>query len=91
MKQMTYVTKNENSLTYDNCAMKPMNSNGKPRNETRAWKWNVEVWFNVKVHGWIFNENVYVAACMEVRRTAFLFGGWLWTAPQSLSRDGSEP
>ena len=31
-------TKNENSLPYDNCAMKPMNSNGKPRNETRAWK-----------------------------------------------------
>ena len=22
---------------------------------------------------------------MEVRRTAFLFGGWLWTAPQSLT------
>ena len=38
-----------------------------------------------KMHGWIFNENVYVAACMEVRRTAFLFGGWLWTAPQSLT------
>ena len=37
-----------------------------------------------KVHGWIFNENVYVAACKEMRRTAFLFGGWLWTAPQSL-------
>ena len=31
-------TKNNNSLTYDHCAMKPMNSNGKPRNETRAWK-----------------------------------------------------
>ena len=31
-------TKKENSLTYDNCAMKPMNSNGKLRNETRAWK-----------------------------------------------------
>ena len=41
-------TKNENSLTYDNCAMKPMNNNGKPRNETRAWKWNVGVWFNIK-------------------------------------------
>ena len=39
---------NQNSLTYDNCAMKPMNSNGKPRNETRAWKWNVGVWFNIK-------------------------------------------
>ena len=37
------------------------------------------------MHGWIFNENAYVAACMEVRRTAFLFGGWLWTAPQSLT------
>ena len=36
MKQMTYAPKRE--LTYDNCAMKPMNSNGKPRNETRAWK-----------------------------------------------------
>ena len=38
-----------------------------------------------KMHGWIFNENVYVAACMEMRRTAFLFGGWSWTAPQSLT------
>ena len=40
--------KMRNSLTYDNCAMKPMSSDGKPRNETYAWKWNVEVWFNVK-------------------------------------------
>ena len=40
--------KTRNSLTYDNCAMKPMSSNGKPRNETYAWKWNEEVWFNVK-------------------------------------------
>ena len=30
--------KTRNSLTYDKCAMKPMNSNGKPRNETRSWK-----------------------------------------------------
>jgi len=40
------------------------------------------------VHGWIFNENDYVAACMEVKDCVSFW--WLVeTAPQSPNRDGS--
>ena len=42
------VTKNENSLTYVNCAIKPMNSNGKLKKESVHGMKNVEVWFNIK-------------------------------------------
>ena len=44
-----YCTKNENSLTYDTCAIKPMNRNVKPRKEAVHGMKNVEVWFNIKI------------------------------------------
>ena len=47
-KWLMSCTNNDNSLTYDTCAIKPMNNNGKPRKEAVHGMKNVEVWFNIK-------------------------------------------
>ena len=84
-------TKNENSLTYDTCAIKPMNNNVKPRKETRAWKWNLEVWFNIK-SSWMDLQRKCLCCSLHASEKNCVYFWWLVMDCTPIpKRDGSEP